>query len=417
MTIHLTMEFIVSRNSLLQALRHTWHAILKRNALPPFKNYVLTFSNDCRPVMTVHTSNGEIWMTEDVVLDGSKDELHPIAIYYNDLLSAIKALDEQPLRFVVGEYQMTVYHEIGSFRLPLANNAEEFLSWHAPCPDVEAKDCHSLNYEAPALASILNRCSYAMSQDDLRPVMNGVHINLTEDYSDYVASDGHVLVRVRKQPMKCNVSGAGKATNFIFPSQIVRILRRVLPKTGDVDIDYQEKREKPVKPGVTEPYIKAQCRITIDGNMTVAFNPVDGRYPNYLSVFPVNSQYEMLTDRRALIKSLDRLVLFANESIEMVRMTVSRDKLKLRTEDREFSLEGEEELPCECNMDTDVSMTIGMQATRLSKTLKTMTTEKVAIHIEDSSRAVIITPQPQPDNEELTYLIMPMLCNDNDDRL
>ncbi len=410
------MEFTVSRNSLLQALQHTRQAILKNNPLPLFKNFVLTFRNDCQLVMTVHTSNGEVWMTEDVVLDGKKDELHPIGIYYNDLLPAIKALDEQLLRFVVGEYQMTVYHEIGSFRLPLANNTDEFLSWHAPSPDVESKDCHSLTYEAPELASIINRCSYAMAQVALRPVMNGIHFSLTANYSDYVSSDGHIMVRVRKRPVVDAFETI--ITSLIIPAGIVRILQRVLPKTGDVDIDYQEKPEEvkeSTRNSTKEETVlkrKAQCRITIDDNLTIAFNPVDGRYPNYLAVLPEHSRYEMLIDRRALTKSLDRLVLFANESNKMVRMTVSRDKLRLRTEDSDFSLEGEEELPCECNLDTDVPTKIGMKATTLSKTLKTMTTEKVAIHFEDSSRAVIINPQPHPDNEELTYLLMPMLCND-----
>ena len=403
------MEFTVSRNSLLQALQHTRQAILKNNPLPLFKNFVLTFRNDSQLVMTVHTSNGEVWMTEDVVLDGKKDELHPIGIYYNDLLPAIKALDEQPLRFVVGEYQMTVYHEIGSFRLPLANNTDEFLSWHAPSPDVESKDCHSLTYEAPELASIINRCSYAMAQDELRPVMNGIHFNLTANYSDYVTSDGHILVRVRKAPVCYDEKTV--VTNFVIPARVSNILKRVLPKTGDVDIDYQEKLEK-TESATTTTVRKAQCRITIDDNLTISFNPIDGRYPNYLAVLPEHSRYETLIDRRALTKSLDRLVLFANESNKMVRMTVSRDKLRLRTEDSDFSLEGEEELPCECNLDTDVPMKIGMKATTLSKTLKTMMTQKVAIHFEDSSRAVIINPQPHPDNEELTYLLMPMLCND-----
>ena len=410
------MEFTVSRNSLLQALQHTRQAILKNNPLQLFKNFVLTFRNDCQLVMTVHTSNGEVWMTEDVVLDGKKDELHPIGIYYNDLLPAIKALDEQPLRFVVGEYQMTVYHEIGSFRLPLANNTDEFLSLHAPSPDVEAKDCHSLTYEAPELASVINRCSYAMLQNELRPVMNGIHLNLTANYSDYVSSNGHIMVRVRKRPVVDAFETI--ITSLIIPAGIVRILQRVLPKTGDVDIDYQEKLEEvkeSTRNSTKEETVlkrKAQCRITIDDNLTIAFNPVDGRYPNYLAVLPEHSRYEMLIDRRALTKSLDRLVLFANESNKMVRMTVSRDKLRLRTEDSDFSLEGEEELPCECNLHTDWTMKIGMKATSLSKTLKTMTTQKVAIHFEDSSRAVIINPQPHPDNEELTYLLMPMLCDD-----
>lgn len=396
------MEFTVSRNSLLQALQHTRQAINKNNGLPGVaEDYVLTFSNYIQLVMTVHTSNGEIWMTEEVVLDGLKGDLHPVSVYYRDLLPAIKALDEQPLRFDVGEMQMTVYHDIGKFRLPLNNSCNEFLSWKHPCPDVEAKDCHSISYEAPVLASILNRCSYAMAQDELRPVMNGVCFNLTEDYSDYVASDGHILVRVRKQPMKfhgyqCECEKT-VITKFIIPSRIVSILQRVLPKTGDVDIDYQD----------------AQCCIIIDNNLKIAFNPVDGRYPDYLKVLPEHNQYEMLIDRRALTKSLDRLVLFANESNELVRMTISHDKLRLYAEDHDYDVEGEETLPCECNLDKPVTMKIGMKATTLSKTLKTMSTQKVSIHMQDSSHAVIINPQPHPDNEELTYLLMPMLCCDD----
>ena len=414
-------EFTVSRNSLLQALQHTRQAINRKNALPMLDNFVLTFSNTSQLTMTVHASNGEVWMTEDVVLDGTKGDTRPICVYHHYLLSAIKALDEQPLCFDVGEMQMTVLHKIGTFRLPLANCADEFLSLKAPNPDVEAKDCHSISYEAPALASILNRCSYATAEDELRPVMNGVYFNLTEKYSDCAASDGHILVRVRKKPMKYHVFVDKIAvTSFIMPKRIAQILQRVLPKTGDVDIDYQEKMEKEetkkLDNGNTKHTAisrKAQCLITIDNNMTIAFTPTDGRYPNYCSVIPEHNQYEMLIDRRELTKSLDRLVLFANDSNKLVRMTISSDRLRLNASDNDFELEGNELLPCESNLDEPVTMKIGMKATTLSKTLKTMSTQKVAIHIQDSSRAVIINPQPQPDNEELTYLIMPMLCCDD----
>ena len=417
------MEFTVRRNSLLQALQHCRLAINKNNAQPAFEDFVLTFRNDCQLVLTVHTSNGEIFMKEDVVLDGLTGDMRPISIYYLDLLRAIKALDDQPLRFDIGEMQMTVYHEIGSFRLPLNNRCNEFLSWKAPSPDTDAKDCHSMSYEAPVLASILNRCSYAMAQDELRPVMNGVYFSLTANYADYVTSDGHCLVRVRKQPMKDDLTKNTVVTSLIIPSRIVSILQRVLPKTGDVDIDYQEKLEKEETKKIddgngkiitrhTDKSRKSQCCITIDFNLEIAFNPIDGRYPNYLAVLPQHNQYEMLIDRRKLTKSLDRLALFANESNMLVRLTVSRDDVKLRTEDYDFAVEGEETLPCESNINDSCPLKIGMKATSLSKTLKTMSTEKVAIHLEDSSRPVILNPVPQPDNEELTYLLMPMFCND-----
>ena len=75
-----------------------------------------------------------------------------------------------------------------------------------------------------------------MAQDALRPVMNGLCINLTEDYSDYVSSNGHILVRVRKKPVKYSYSNETAVTSFIIPARIVSILQRVLPKTGNVDI-------------------------------------------------------------------------------------------------------------------------------------------------------------------------------------
>ena len=86
---------------------------------------MLTFDEvDC--LMTIHTSSGEVWMNETIVLDEIKGDRHPISICYHDLLPAIKALDQQPLRFVVGEMQMAVYHSIGRFCLPLTNSCDEF---------------------------------------------------------------------------------------------------------------------------------------------------------------------------------------------------------------------------------------------------------------------------------------------------
>lgn len=400
--------FTVSRNSLLTALQHTRLAILKQNAIPCFGNFFLTFDEEER-LMTVHTSSGELWMTETVILDEVKGNRRSISIYWHDLLPAIKALDDQPLRFDVGEMQLTVHHSIGFFRLPLCNDAKEFLGWCAPSPDIEADDCHSMSYEAPVLASILNRCSYAMAQDCLRPAMNGVNFNLTEDYADYTATNGQIIVRVRKRPV-C-YDNTTTITTFIMPARVSGILQRVLPRTGDVDIEYQEKMEKTVKPGVTETVHRASCRITIDDTLTLSFWPTEGRYPNYLAVIPDSHSYEMAIDRKALTKSLDRLSLFANESSEMVRMDITTNTVKLRTEDCDFYLEGEETLPCECDRD-NISLRIGMKVRNLSRTLKTMSTEKVSFLLQNSSRAVIINPQPQPDNEELTYLIMPMLCND-----
>ena len=122
----------------------------------------------------------------------------------------------------------------------------------------------------------------------------------------------------------------------------------------------------------------------------------------------------MTIDRKALIKSCDRLSLFASTN-NLVKMTIDKTTMKIEAEDFDFSLAGDETLPCECEPfdgRSQISLRIGMKAVNVSQTLKVLSTEKVTFLFLDQSRAVLIQPQPQPDNEEITMLLMPMLCND-----
>lgn len=414
----MNMEFIVSRNSLLRALQHVRCAITKQE-IQVFKHFVFSFDEE-KEQMTVHASNGSVWMEEKVVLDERPIEPRPIAIYYSDIINPLKSLDEQPLRFEVLEYQVIVHHSIGSFRLPLYQNASEFFDFKAPAPDVEADDGWLLEYEAPCLKSVLNRCNFAMAQDELRPVMNGVYVNLTDQFSDYVSSDGHKLVRVRKDPVCCGSSVVN--TSFIIPYAVVKTLLKVLPYTGDIDLEYQkelmkehtltDRNGRKEKNLVTER--RPQCRIVIDDTLTVSFNPVEGKYPKYWSVIPESHNFRMTVDRKALVKSCDRLSLFTSKS-GLLKMRIDETTLKLNSEYADLEVAGDEQLPCVSEPivgHSPVDLRIGMNAVSVSQTLKALSTEKTVFLLTDSSRAAIIQPQPQPDNEEITMLLMPMLCND-----
>ena len=414
------MEFVISRNALLRAFNHTRCAIVK-GELQVFKNFVFTFPDDHNEAtMTVRASNGSVWITETVALDAPAQEPRPIAIWYDDLLRPIKSLEEQPLRFTVGEYQLTVRHSCGSFRLPLSNQADEFLTFPRPRPDAEADDGYCIEYESPGLRSILSRCAFAMAQDELRPAMNGVFVNLTESFADYVSSDGHRLVRVRKNPVCCD--GTATVLSFIIPAPIVRTLLRILPTTGDVVFEYQKEllKEKTHtnSDGKKEKYTvverKAAARIVIDGNLTLTFLTQEGRYPAYWNVIPESYNFQMTIERLPLVKSVDRLSLFQPDS-GLLELNISKDNLHLTTEDADLSIAGEETIPCECVESCGMTMLplgIGFKFPTLAAILKALSTEKVIFRITDASRACLILPTPQPDVEEITMLIMPMLIND-----
>lgn len=421
------MEFTVSRNALLAALNRVKHVIYPKGAFSPLKTIVFTFpEEDEVKSMTIHTSDGEQWISETVpviIEPKTADAPQPVrsfSVWYYNFIRAIRSLDEQPLTFRIGEMQMAIHHECGSFRLPLEESTGEFLAIPKPCPDGDASDGFSMEYEAPVLRSLLTKCSYAMADDELRPALTGVYMNLTKDFSDYISSDGHKLVRIRKQAIATNGSGD---CCLVIPARTVRTLLRILPPTGDVLFEYQEKLEKKktriVRGCEKESYTvverRAAVRITIDDMITLLFYPVDGKYPKYWAVIPETHNYDMVINRRKLIKSVDRLSIFANTSSEMITLNIGENLLRMTGDDYDFSADGEENLPCEYKgVDGKQAqpLRMGFKASSLSAILKHLSTEEVVFQFTDSSRAALILSQPQPEFEEVTMLLMPMLVND-----
>lgn len=397
------MEFVVSRNSILSALNHARRAMNPKYSTEILKNFLFTFPDEANPdKMTVQAGDGWSWISETISIQSFPSSVdapgpfRPFAVYFNDLLRPIKSLEDQPLMFRVTEYQLSVHHSCGSFRIPLFGSAMEIAEYPKPNPDADAPDGCRFEYEVPCLRSVLTRCKFAMAQDDLRPVMNGVCMNLTEEFSDYVASDGHKLVRVRKKPVCYN--GSLINLSVIIPSSVVNMLLRVLPTTGDVVFEYQEKM--------------MAARIIINDNLMILFNPVDGKYPRYMSVIPESFSYKMTVERRSLIKSIDRLNFFSNSSSNMIRMGLTQNELCLNAEDTDFDLSGEEKLPCKFvkqDGSDAAKLSIGIKATSLSDTLKALSTEEVIFNFTDETRAFVIYPKPQPDVEDITMLLMPML--------
>ena len=421
------MKFIVSRNKLLSALQHC-RCMIGKNAVEMFKDFLFTFGED-GVTMTVVASNGEEWLTEQVTLDETGKELRTIGFYYSELLRAVKSLEDQPLEFVVGEYQATVKHSSGSFRLPLSNAAvefEEFLKSRYSPDDGGKSPYYSIEYEAPGLRSILGKCRPYMAQDELRPALSGVYIDLTSDRASYIASNGHTLIRLCKKPIEQD--GKAVVMSLILPASAVRNLLKILPSTGDVVLEYQEAlkeerqeiRKNWAGNGETKVYTenvvlrKAVACATINATVRYSFIPIDGRYPNYNSVIPQHNTYEVMIGRKQLVKSISRLLIFAPESSMMI-INATKEQTRLSVEYRDCEMEGEETLTCECCCSDDKEfedIRYGVNARLLASILNTIPTEKVVMKYENASRACLVLPVPQSDVEEVTAIIMPIHIND-----
>ena len=136
---------------------------------------------------------------------------------------------------------------------------------------------------------------------------------------------------------------------------------------------------------------------------------IEGRYPNYDSVIPKDNPNHIVIDRKSFIGALRRVLPFSSDSSQLIRYKVGNGQLELSAEDVDFSTRAKESITCEYE---GTPMQIGFKGSSMLEILNNLQSENVAVRLADPSRAGVIEPDGQEENQEILMLIMPMLLND-----
>ena len=375
------MRFTVSSSALSSKLNMLAKVIGSKNSLPILDCFLFQVANG---EMSITASDSDNVIKSTLALtdhDGEGEFCVPNRV----ILDALKELPEQPLHFDVdaaGEavaikivYQNGLYNFTGQ-------SAEEY-----PRTQSMNDACTTVSLPTEMLINNISRSLFDTASDELRPVMNGIYFDLTADALAIVASDGHKLVRSKNFTIKSESPSA-----FNLPKKPASLLKNILNKDGDDAIIKFDDRS-------------AEIQFT-DGVMRCRL--IDGRYPNYNSVIP-NNPNEVTVDRRGLQSALRRVLPFASESSQLIRFHIESGRFEVSSEDIDFSTSAKEQLSCEYN---GSPISIGFKGSSLMEILSNLTSDNIIIQLADPSRAGIIVPAEQPENEDILMLIMPMLLND-----
>lgn len=374
------MKFTLSSNALSSRLQTLAKVINSKNSLPILESFLFQVHNG---QLTLTASDSENVMQTSLALD-QFDTDGDFAIPSHTVLDAVKELPEQPLTFEVNmsTYEVTVGYQNGQYQFT-AQNADEY-----PHTAPIQNDVHAITIGATALSENINRTLFATDNNEIRPVMNGIYFDLTTDCLAFVASDGHKLVRNQVLTVK-----GEKEASFMLPKKPALLLKNVLKKDDSlVSITFDGKY--------------AELKFA-DGVLISRL--IEGRYPKYNSVIPQENPNHLTIDRALLLGALRRVTPFASESTQLVRLHLESTAITLTAQDIDFARSAKETLTCDYN---GASLDIGFKGTSLMEILSNMESEEVTFKIADPSRAGIIEPTVQPENENVLMLIMPMLLND-----
>ena len=374
------MRFTVSSTALSSKLNALSRVINSKNSLPILADFLFDVQDN---MLYLTASDSENVMKTQIEVSEC-DNNGRFCISNHDLLEAVKGFSEQPITFDIDQTSniAKISYQNGMFSLPV-ENADEF-----PQAQGISEGAQTIAISTALLAENVNRSLFATAQDELRPVMNGIYFDLTPDYLAVVASDGHKLVRNKILTIHSDQPAA-----FILPKKPASLLKNLLGKDGgDVIIRFDERNAK-IKFDEGE----LICRL------------IEGRYPNYNSVIPQNNPNQLTVDRLGLLAALRRVQPFANDSSNLIRFHVEGGTLQLDAEDYDFSKTATERMSCDYN---GQPMSIGFKGSSFIEILNNFDCQEVILQLADPSRAGLVLPSEQPENQDVIMLMMPMLIND-----
>ena len=272
------MRFTVSSTAISSKLNALSRVINSKNSLPILADFVFDIQNGMLQLTASDSENVMKTQVELTECDGDGR----FAIASHNLLEAVKGFSEQPITFDVDLQAniVKILYQNGLFSLPI-ENADEY-----PQTQAISDGATTIVISNALLAENINRTLFATAQDELRPVMNGLYFDLSQECLTIVASDGHKLVRNKIM----SIQGEQPAA-FILPKKPASLLKNLLGKDGgDVIIRFDERN--------------AQINYG-DGELTCRL--IEGRYPNYNSVIPQNNPNQLTVDRQSLLAALRRV--------------------------------------------------------------------------------------------------------------
>ncbi|MDD9906620.1 MAG: DNA polymerase III subunit beta [Rhodospirillaceae bacterium] len=298
------MKLTIERAALLRSLNHIQSVVERRNTIPILAN-VMVEANDTGVNLTATDMDISIVESAESTAAATGATTAPAHTLY-DIVR--KLPDGSQIELDSGG---------DSDRLTLSAGRSRFTLATLPTADFPTMSAgelpHSFAVPADDLRALVDRTRFAISTEETRYYLNGIYLHAVEIDSvpvlRAVATDGHRLARV-EMPMP---DGAAGMPGIIIPRKTVNELRKLIDECeGDVEISLSD----------------TKIRFAFDGTVLTS-KLIDGTFPDYEKVIPVNNDKLLEVDCRQFAEAVDRVATISTERSRSVKLEVTDNSLTL----------------------------------------------------------------------------------------
>ncbi len=364
------MNFTITRQNLHNGLAAVSASIPSKTTLPVLSNILF------------QAENGSVWMSgtdldvavrikvpADVREDGS------LTAPGKKLQEITKELPDQPVEVSTIGTQIELKSGKGHFKLN-GLPADEFPS----LPEVDFEGAWSVT--GTDVNRLIHHTSFAVSNEESRPILNGVLWELRDGAMRMVSTNGHRLARMGVPAESTDTSSA----DFIVPPGALQQVQRLFKKDELLEVA-RSGNHLGFRAGTSEVYTRL----------------IEGTYPNYEAVIPRDNDKVATVDKKALESAVRRMAVVASDQTHRIRLKFESNRLHLNVLTPDLG-EGQDEL--EVGYEGE-EIEIGFNANYLLEVLRYMPTDEVDIAFKAPERAVTIVPSGS-ENLDYLCLVMPL---------
>lgn len=364
------MDFKIKRLVLLNALSKVSRAVSMKSPLPVLTGIKFELK-DNQLVLTGSDSDITIQTVIDHDLDILKEGSVVLSSRY--ILDIIRKIDSDYVHIFIVDGTLTRI-EGSSSRFDL--NGTSFMDY--PRIDLSKK---GVNFQMKSidLKEAIEQTSFATSEREQRPVLTGVNFKARNNSLECTATDSYRLAK-RLLTIDSDVS-----FNIIIPKKSLIEISRIIEKDDLIDI-----------------YVSDRKVLFVIESILIQTRLIDGTYPDTSRLIPDHFDYTMSVDSVSLLSSIDRASLLSSEQSNIIKLSMSDEKVILSCQSQEI---GSVEENIEKAFYKGEPLNISFSAKYLTDAIKSINGEKVRILFTGEMRPFIIKDF---EREDIVQMVLPV---------
>lgn len=378
------VKITCKQQDLSRGLSVVSHAVSSRSTLPILANILLATDNGR---LKLYATNLEIgincWIEAQIHEEGSTTVP---ARLISDL---VNSLPQAPIDLIADEdaYTLNVKSLRTSATIKGMDPSEFPLS-----PTTEGSE-PPVQIDSATLKEMIAQVAFAAADDDSRPVLTSVLVQVQNEKMTFAAADAFRLA-VRTVPLP---GDSLSRADILIPARTLSELARILPSEGMVQMI--------VTPNRSQVLFHTE-------NVDLLSRLIEGSFPNFRQIIPKDYTTRVTVETKEFAAAVKSVTPFARDSSNITRIKISGgegDGIGAGTLTVEATAEDIGSNVSTINAAVDgPDQQIIFNVKYLSDVLGVLDTPELALEVTSASRPGVIRPVGAAD---YTYVIMPMSSN------